>query len=278
YALSRLFDFAGAFPPAGMDMRVAIDAYEGFRRGADAWALGNLVVDLHTMHIFQKVTLDRARADSLSVIARDGEQQLLQSYLGKGLSIDMVELKTDSSAAIADWSKSLSSATTIYVEMPIADSHSEVLDSIAKCGARAKLRLGGVIPGAFPSTELVAFALKQLADRRIAYKATAGLHHPLRSIHPITDEPDSPRELMHGFINLICASAHVWFGGESSTAAQILDEQNVQAWRVESESIRWRSLEWSADQLCEVRDSFLIRIGSCSFDEPLHDLEVLGWL
>jgi hypothetical protein len=145
-------------------------------------------------------------------------------------------------------------------------------------GMRAKLRLGGVVAEAFPAAASVAAALKQLAKRRIAFKATAGLHHPLRSLQALTYEPDSPSGLMHGFMNLICASAHVWFGGEAEEAAQLLEEQDRQAWQVTTNSIRCRSWIWSADQIRQVRERFLIRIGSCSFTEPIRDLEALGWL
>jgi len=34
----------------------------------------------------------------------------------------------------------------------------------------------------------------------VPFKATAGLHHPLRCIHPLTHEPNSPAAAMHGFL------------------------------------------------------------------------------
>jgi len=84
--------------------------------------------------------------------------------------------------------------------------------------------------------------------------------------------------MMHGFINLLCASALVWFGGEPDKAVELLEEQDPQAWRITTNTIQWRSSSWSAEQLRQVRVRFLISIGSCSFSEPMNDLVKLGWL
>ena len=39
-----------------------------------------------------------------------------------------------------------------------------------------------------------------------------------------------------------------------------------------------RYASWNGDELCEARQQFSAGFGSCSFDEPMHDLEALGWL
>jgi hypothetical protein len=83
---------------------------------------------------------------------------------------------------------------------------------------------------------------------------------------------------MHGFINLVCAAALLHFGGEAIDAKKVLDEEDPGAWQVTPADLSWRSYSWSADQLRMVRQQFFISFGSCSFEEPLHDLEVLGWL
>ncbi|HEV2215542.1 MAG TPA: hypothetical protein VGR64_09655, partial [Terracidiphilus sp.] len=88
----------------------------------------------------------------------------------------------------------------------------------------------------------------------------------------------SPSGWMHGFLNLLCAAAHTWFGGSAEGAARLLDEQDAGSWHLTATSLRCGASEFSADQLREVRRHFLLRIGSCSFEEPRHDLENLGWL
>ena len=151
-------------------------------------------------------------------------------------------------------------------------------DAIADAGMRVKLRMGGMTAEAFPEAASVASTLKELSKRGLAIKATAGLHHPLRSRHPFTYREDSENGVMHGFVNLLCAAALVWFGGAKDEVVQLLEEQDSQAWRVTADAIYWRGRHWSANELREVRERFLKCVGSCSFAEPVRDLEALGWL
>jgi hypothetical protein len=274
-AMANLFDYAGMFPPAELDLPEALRAYREHRKSGHAWALGNLVVDARTLPV---LLADAIRDLPLSVVATGSDLQTILEHLDQGLLVDMIELKSGSRDEILHWKKGLPDQITIYVEVPLGPIESGMLDAMIAAGIRAKLRMGGVAAEAFPTASSIAATLKQLAERRIAFKATAGLHHPLRSQHPLTYKPDSPSGLMHGFMNLLCASAHVWFGGDAVEAAQLLEEQNRQAFQVTADSIRWRSWIWSVDQVRQVRERFLIRIGSCSFTEPIRDLETLGWL
>jgi hypothetical protein len=50
------------------------------------------------------------------------------------------------------------------------------------------------------------------------------------------------------------------------------------AWEVSPEAIRWRDFRWSTFQIEEVRQEFFRCVGSCSFTDPLGDLEARGWL
>jgi hypothetical protein len=140
-----------------------------------------------------------------------------------------------------------------YVEVPLdADP--------AAIGARAKIRLGGEnIPDSSP---LAAF-LSRCAAARVPFKATAGLHHPLRN------------PPMHGFINLFLAAALAW-SGENSLAT--LEEQSPAAFRFADDAVRWHDHAVTATELRSVREQFAISFGSCSFEEPIDDLKTLGWL
>src|ERR1039458_1007223 len=53
-------------------------------------------------------------------------------------------------------------------------------------GGFVKVRTGGLTPEAIPESEAVADFLCRAAARRLPFKATAGLHHPIRSLHPLT--------------------------------------------------------------------------------------------
>ncbi len=42
--LDRLFDYAGLFPPAALDLAAATEHYGRYRSHADAWMLGRFIV------------------------------------------------------------------------------------------------------------------------------------------------------------------------------------------------------------------------------------------
>ena len=83
---------------------------------------------------------------------------------------------------------------------------------------------------------------------------------------------------MHGFVNLCCAAALIHFGGDVIDAALILEETDPHAWVASPESVAWRDFRWRTFQIEEVRQEFFRCVGSCSFTDPLGDLETLGWL
>jgi hypothetical protein len=277
-ALAELFDYAGMFPPAQLDLRRVLRDYHEYRRKGHPWVLGCLIVSAPTLNSLVETAPDELRDVRLSVLATSSDLETVQRYLDRNLPIEMIELKVANCEDITRWHERLFAQVPTYVEVPMGGALCEWLEAIGNANMRAKLRMGGVVAEAFPAAEQVVQDLETLAERKIAFKATAGLHHPLRSRHPLTYRPDSPSGIMHGFINLLCASALVWFGGSKDEATQLLEDQDPQAWQVTSPAIRWRNRCWTADQLQEVREQFLVRIGTCSFVEPIRDLEALGWL
>ncbi len=277
-ALAGMFDYAGMFPPAKVDPRAAVQAYREYLHGKHAWALGRLVMDAKNLHVLQ----DKMRGDlgdlQLSIVAANEDWEAIQQYLDKGFLIEMLEMKAASCDEVARIGESLPAGVDVYIELPVNPKDFDVADAIAESGMRVKLRMGGIVAESFPAGVSVAAMLKELSLRGLAFKATAGLHHPLRSRHPFTYSEDSPVGMMHGFMNLLCAAALVWFGGGENEAAQLLDEQDPRAWQVTGDTVCWRDWDWSTDDLREVRKRFLISIGSCSFLEPMRDLEELRWL
>ncbi|HEV2719334.1 MAG TPA: hypothetical protein VG323_04885, partial [Thermoanaerobaculia bacterium] len=106
----------------------------------------------------------------------------------------------------------------------------------------------------------------------VAFKATAGLHHPLRCVRPLTYEPSSPRGTMHGFVNVFMAAALL------SRAEAILDDDDPRAFAFDDDTASWRGHNVLTGDLAKLRDGFAISFGSCSFEEPVNDLKELGWL
>ena len=132
----------------------------------------------------------------------------------------------------------------------------ETLDEVAARRVRAKIRCGGEH---IPSVEELAEFVRGCRTRRLIFKATAGLHHA----YP-TDEGE------HGFLNLLAAAV---FGDEEEAL-----REGPGAFELDETSFRWGSREALPAKLVGVRSSLFHSIGSCSFFEPVAELEKLGIL
>lgn len=138
-----------------------------------------------------------------------------------------------------------------YVELPLGDGLDQKIGALAERGLRAKVRCGGA---EVPSSEALGRFLRACRDAGVPFKATAGLHHPLAA------------EGRHGFLNVLAACAF------EDDAAFVGDVE------LDADGLRWRSREAGPDELARVRREQLVAVGSCSFFEPVADLQGLGIL
>jgi hypothetical protein len=192
---------------------------------------------------------------------------------GGGFVVDAVELRAERMRDIHP----VTGADT-YFEVAGALPVDATIDAIGKAGARAKIRTGGLTAEAFPETGRIARFLSLCNRRGVAFKATAGLHHPIRGVHPFTYESRSARGIMHGFLNVFLAAILISTGGGEEDAAQLLEEESPEAFRFDEESFGWRQYRISREQIRQARERFAISFGSCSFEEPVRELVSLGLL
>jgi hypothetical protein len=146
------------------------------------------------------------------------------------------------------------------------------IDTLAARGLRAKIRTGGITPDAFPDASFIARFIIRCAEKSVPFKATAGLHHPIRCVKPLTYEPDAQTGTMHGFVNLFMAASLL------NHAETILGETDARAFEFGDDSASWRGHSVTTETLARVRSEFAISFGSCSFEEPIADLKEFGWL
>jgi hypothetical protein len=277
--LSGLFDYAGLYPPASLGIRSAGNNYIEYSRGPHAWALGRFIVNLDRVAELRSIAGDSFNQFRLSIIATESSDwESLATQIRSGAPIETLEMKCSHAEDVERIASHIPRNVMTYFEVGIDAGGRAALKSIAAVGARAKIRMGGVVAESFPSVPEVVQMLQALADLRLTFKATAGLHHPLRSRRPLTYQPQSPTGIMHGFVNVCCAASLVYAAGEAGDAAALLEDEDPSAWRVTSDAIQWRDRSFAVDQLADVRKQFLISIGSCSFEEPVRDLQSLGWL
>ena len=230
--LEGLIDYAGLFPPAALSMQDAVRNYARYRDGEYAWILGKFIVPKERV---KEVPPDLP----LSILGVDEVKTDDLSECKPGTFIETTDLS--------------------------------LLPELQRRGLRAKIRTGGITEDAFPSPDSVAAFIRACRQAGVAFKATAGLHHPLRCVKPLTHEPNAAVGTMHGFLNVFLAAAMV------EDAEAILRETDAGAFTFDDDGAAWRDRRVSLEELKAMRE-VAISFGSCSFEEPIGDLKELGWL
>jgi hypothetical protein len=293
--LTGLIDYAGLFPPAGLGMDAAVRNYGSYVDGEHAWMLGRFIVPAARLEEYAEAVRSAgmdASAWSLSVLASAADADVIARFNtgadGSGAggpgsgglgSIGALEIKAASAREIQDAAQAFGGNYQLYLETP-PEKWPSLLQATAVAKARAKIRTGGEVATAIPEESRVLEFLRIASERRLAFKATAGLHHPLRAMQQLTYKPDSPTGVMHGFLNVFCAAALLWHEpGQRQEAAWMLSERDADAITMD-EAMTWHNsgVTLTAEQIREARERFCIGFGSCSFTEPIDDLRKLGWL
>src|SRR6266852_1266566 len=167
--LKHLIDYAGLYPPAGLPLPAVAENYRRYLASPETWILNRLVLPrakLAELHLETNWRVTLLVGDEPGTLPP--QIQTLEIKAGHRLSLPT------------------------YCEVS--------LDRIED--GFAKVRTGGLTPESIPAAEDLADFLCRTAERRLAFKATAGLHHPVRSDRPLTYAPDAPRGVMHGFVNV----------------------------------------------------------------------------
>ena len=150
-----------------------------------------------------------------------------------------------------------------------------MLSAIHGSGVYAKIRTGGTTADAFPRTAAVARFIRRCIEARVPFKATAGLHHPLRAEYRLTYQPDAPCGTMFGYLNVFLATAFVVAGSPDDEIARVLEETEASALVADDRRVAWRDRDLSAADLREAR-RWIRSFGSCSFREPVDELAALA--
>jgi hypothetical protein len=246
--LAGLIDHAPTFPPAELPLGEALRAHEAAVHSEPGWIVNRFVV----------------RASQVADLPADWEHRLsvvLDANPPVDERIEAVEMVFDLPAIheVVRHAGPLPPPEK-YVEHPVGPSFDEwvarVSGSDVESGIRAKIRCGGA---SVPSIDDLAAAVRACRTRGVAFKATAGLHHGVRTGNE------------HGFLNLLAAAT---FGDEEDALA----ETDPSAFAADEQSFRWRDRTAAPDEVAAMRRDVFVSFGSCSFDEPVDELRALGFL
>ena len=301
--LKRSIDYAGMFPPCGLDLEPALQNQAEYVRSPDEWMLGAFVLSVEQfdaakqllprfdpLHPLRVAALgprtENADAFLAALEKADAAIGSLSKHIVDLVSISHLEmfLPHDNVSPAHTGLALLKEARSIVGDLPVfweapPDKAEQTIALVAEHNSDAdvasfgyKLRTGGVTADAFPTSAQIAGALVAPATHQVPIKFTAGLHHPLRQYR------DEVRTKMYGFLNVlgaaVLAAEHRWDTHQTSI---MLEDENLDSFSFARDFFAWR--EWKIDiERLQYRRRFVASFGSCSFDEPRDDLGALGLL
>jgi hypothetical protein len=279
---SKLVDYAGLFPPARLSMQESVAEYMVERQGRYAWMLGRFIVQ-HSRIPELRASVDANDRFALTVIldrGTDSLQNIEHRMRGESpLAIQSLEIML-APAQIDAYAQGLKkfalTELSSYVEFARDRAWEEtvpqVMRSLTHCGLGAKVRCGGLEPAAFPTPQELAIFIYWACEHNVPFKATAGLHHPIRhydagaGVH------------RHGFLNLITASAIARAGAGLEEIVKALACEERAQFHVDEQGLRFGEYHVGIAQLESMRREAFVGYGSCSFSEPVADLRHLNLL
>ncbi len=302
--MAGLIDYAGLFPPASLSMAKAVEQYASHLRTEEAWMLGTFICPAARLREFSEaasVLLPGTHGTSgyremvdaepwrLSALIGDDPRQDLETIHDfndhhgvedHGLaSVVAVEIKANKADDIDQALDALPEHLYPYFELPLDRDCRGLIAALAGEQAAAKARCGGVTPNLIPPVSQVAAFITTCVQGGVPFKATAGLHHPVRREYPLTYAPDAPRGVMHGFLNVFVGAALARANlVDQATLEQILSDTDPTSFQFDESGVAWKNRALDLTRLAQARESFALSYGSCSFDEPVEDLRTLGLL
>lgn len=285
-ALTRLIDYAGMFPPASLGIEDAVAGYREARTGPQAWMVDRFICPADRLIDLAAVLASTMTEDedpwSLVVTARPEQSPAIADFVAEmsgGADIDTIETLfpegADAAAVIGIMERF---GRVTFFEVPWQASYPVMLDVLVaarEASGRflgAKVRCGGPTAAAFPPPAVLAGFLAECRDRGLPVKATAGLHHPFRH------EDAATGFTHHGFLNLLAATALAHDGAEAAVLTDVLTDADPSHFVLDVRGLTWRGRHIGLAGLTGVRRDLFVGYGSCSFEEPVHDLAALGML
>jgi hypothetical protein len=288
--LAGSIDYAGLFPPSGLSMSEAVINYATYRNSNYNWMLGRFIVMASRLDEFYEnasefIPKDGVNPWRVSVVAGEDIVDTIHfiknfnAKKGPSVVCDTVEVRATTQGKIDNTIASLPADVTAYFEIEPDESLPDLVATLALKGQRAKLRTGGITPDAFPTSQKIIRFVRTCLAANVPFKATAGLHHPIRCFKPLTYQRDSVKGTMHGFLNLFVMTGFAREGFKVSVLEDVMEDEFGEVFRFEEHSATWRdNFSLNTRQIEILRKTGIQSFGSCSFDEPVADLQKLGIL
>ncbi|NYE10335.1 hypothetical protein [Actinomadura citrea] len=261
-----LCDDAAVFPPGLAPLADAVPAHRDHRAAAYAGLVGPLVLPATALDALYPL-LGGEPLD-VSITAPNGPCEAAKAV---GVAADLpvevrgLEVAVPPGMDPEEFFRVLGRpGVPVYVEIPRDERRPAFIEAVAARGDRAKFRTGGVKAHLYPGPDELAAAVTAVVAAGVPFKATAGLHHPVRNTDPETGFHQ------HGFLNLLLATDAALGGRPDAELAAVLADRDAP-------SVAARVAELGEARTAAARARFL-SFGTCSITDPLTELADLGLL
>ena len=291
--LAGIIDYAGLFPPAALELPAVVKNYSAYLASDDAWMLGRLIVPAAKLGEFQTLAArllpmdDAADPWRISALVKSAAESdvvpamdIIRSFNEKhedasnGLAVvETIELPAESAEHIDAALDNIPDEIFPFFEFPVENDPRGLIATLAGSDAGAKIRTGGTTPDLYPKPQEIARFLSSCIAANAPFKATAGLHHPLRHRNRSVGADE------FGFLNVFLAACLIACDAVDDDAViDVLTEQSIDAFRFDDGGAEWRESRVAIEEIEDCRAELAISFGSCSFDEPREDLRELKLL
>jgi hypothetical protein len=276
--LENIIDYAGTFPPAALSGADAFQRFTRYINGSEGWIINSLAWSVQSLGELAGYVNDQevgvsaigrpstdwnswqdARLQDIEDMNQFLEKcpnAVIETYESRLSDVEMTETALRSLKKISD-------ETSVVIELPWESDLSDALVLLAESDfPTLKIRTGGLVESAFPSTERLAEILHEAINLEIPFKLTAGLHEPIA------------HEYHHGFLNVLAALA-LGLRDDATVGEMtaILGIKNPSKWKID-DGISVGDVRLSAVDLDSAR-AYFGSFGSCSVDEPLDGIAKL---
>lgn len=289
-------DYAGLFPPAKLEMGPTVRNYAAYRDGPESWMLSRLIVPIARLEEFERyanellpVSSDPASDDcwcisALTVPAGDDDFEkdiealgaFNERHLPKGTGAALIDTIETRVTEASDVDRALDLVPETIFPFFEVDHHTDVRGMVAAMSgldAGAKIRTGGVTPELHPEPDELARFILACAGAEVPFKATAGLHHPLRHHSRIVGCEQ------FGFLNVIVGACLAWTQElDEASLVKVLLAESADSFDITEDSMGFDGQVLTLQEIERSRERFFHGFGSCSFEEPLDDLVGLDLL
>lgn len=314
--MSGIIDYAGLFPPAGLDMDTSIKNYAGYRKSPDADMLSNFIVPagrLHELLPYAETIFGDSPPFGFSVLCKGGgraelftdeitvEFEKIRSFrrqVGTLARVNVLEIRLPDNWSSQDEIREILDRTARLINAYIPDEVNVFYEITLEHDWR--LRVENLMAALIGHNEENAGGARYL---RGGYKlrcggveasmfpdpeqVSAAIHHcvsgnvPFKGTaglhHPFRHFDKGIGTMMHGFVNVFGAYIlAATYNLSEAHIREIIEDENPDNFEFDDRFFSWKNMKVTVDIIENVRKDGAVSFGSCSFDEPREDLRELG--